>query len=107
MATQLYTPVQNFINRMQPFKGRARNPLVRDTYQALINQARKHQQSYGEVNIAELIEHLDSMAEHPDIHPQAAVIIKTQANDLQSRLELRLEAEAIVELAEAERVSER
>lgn len=88
------TPVQAFIERMYTRRNEAIIGLTHETYQKLIDTAEKHQASYGEDNIAELIEYLDGLAEHPDLHPRAVAIVKFQANDLQRRLENRMSREA-------------
>lgn len=93
----MYTPVQNFIERMQERLAACLNSqVVRDTYQHLIDTACKHNVSYGEDNIAELIEYFDGLAAHPDLHPDAAHVVRYQANDLQQRLVVRHAVETVL-----------
>lgn len=91
-----YTPVQNFINRMQDQKSERATPEVQGAYTLLIVAASRHQTTYGEAEMPELIHYLDGLAGHPDIHPDAVHIVRDQADDLQQRLNTRRAVEAVI-----------
>lgn len=92
-----YTPVQNFINRMQEREQKTLNTEeVKGAYSLLITTATRHQTTYGEAGIVELIHYLDQLAGHPDLHPNAAHVVRYQADDLQQRLVVRSAVEAVL-----------
>lgn len=93
---QQYTPVQNFIERMQSRKSEKASPEVQGAYTLLIVAGSRHQETYGEAEMPELIHYLDGLVGHPDLHPDAAQVIRSQADDLQQRLNIRCAVEAVV-----------
>lgn len=85
-------PVQRFIERMYATRNNAVIPQAKETYEKMIDVAQKHQVSYGEENVQELIEYFDNLA--PQLAQYPARLVKQQASDLHRRTENRSNREA-------------
>lgn len=79
-------PVQQFLERVYALRDGSQEKLEWDTYQAMVDVAKKHHISYGESNVQELIHYLDGLSKLGGMHPNSARVIRDQANDLQRRL---------------------
>jgi hypothetical protein len=92
--------LQNAIERWQAHLATI-DELVRTGYQILINAAERFQKTYGDGgDIAEFIHYMDELTQLPNLDPKTRYVLSTEAEDLHNRYEIRVEALALLAMAE-------
>lgn len=90
--------IEDFIRTMDERSNEAATYGVKVTYLELRDIGRRHQRTYGEENVEDLIRYLENLAGHPDMHPKAKPIIKLQASALRQRVVMRASRQSQITL---------